>query len=138
MFTDVIADLKKGLLPSDFAVLKKRFNIAIIKKMAVLRLPYHFWSSDPKINPSTEQLGWVALLLEGSGGIAQVESVVAQEVAEQLTGKKSARDAGTIIQEHLQDITNKFLRFAPDEVFRQLLIDKVTHCGFAIMSKGVL
>ena len=131
MFTDVITDLKKGVLPADLVVLKKRFDIAMTKKNAVLKLPYHFWSSDSKIHPLTEQLLWVALLLGESEIFSQVKIVLVQELSERLNVSQSAEGLlDSHVQDHLQEIVEKFTRFAPDNDFRQVLVG-LTECSFS-------
>jgi len=126
VFTDVVSDLKKGLLPKDLSAFKKRFEIAMIKKMGVLRLPYHFWSNDPKINPSSEQLVWATLILEDPGFFVQVEEVVALEVSEQLQGKSTANELLSAIRERLNEHMDTFVGFAPNESFRHLLAGKIS------------
>ncbi len=126
MFADVMNDLKKGVLPADSAAFKKQFDIAMIKKMGVLELPYHFWSSDPKINPSSDHLAWAAFILEDRERFSQVEEVIVQEIVEQLGGRKAAGElADSVVQDNFKEITDKFLRLAPNKAFRQVLEAKI-------------
>lgn len=130
MFVDVIAELKNGRYPLDLTALKKRFNIAIIKKMAVLKMPCHFWSSDPKINPSTDQLAWVAFILEDGESFNLVELAITQEISGKLRGKQSATELDSLTGDRLKEITDTFLNFAPDKTFRQELAGKVDQQRF--------
>ena len=63
MFAEMVAGLAQGRLPAA-ASLRQRFDMALTKKMGVVRLPPAFWPEDPKINPRTAHLFWAALLLQ--------------------------------------------------------------------------
>lgn len=130
MFSGLVQDLGKGLLPADLLSLKKRFSLALIKKQGVLKLPYHFWTTDSKINPSSEHLLWVVFLLGDCESFTQVESLIVHEIAEQLPTKHSefalleARH-----RERLQEMTANFLAVAPSAAFRHILELKVRTCS---------
>ena len=59
MFSEMISMLKQGK-EIDLDLLRKRFDRALVKKIGVLRTPYPFWTSDPKINPLAKELLWRA------------------------------------------------------------------------------
>nr|MBF0221908.1 hypothetical protein [Desulfobulbaceae bacterium] len=132
MFGDVINGLKNGLFPPDLTALKKRFNIAIIKKLAVLKLPSQFWSNDPKINPSIEQLACVAFILEDGESLSLVELAVAHEISGKLRGKESAHELDSLVRARLKIITDTFLGFATDKAFLFELSGKVKRCGSSL------
>jgi hypothetical protein len=62
MFSEMVNELAHGRMP-EIASLCRRFDMAITKKMGVLRLPAPFWMDDPKINPRADHLFWASLLL---------------------------------------------------------------------------
>ena len=62
MFSEMVNELAHGRMP-ELAFLRRRFDMAITKKMGVLRLPAAFWMEDPKINPRADHLFWASLLL---------------------------------------------------------------------------
>lgn len=81
MFSLFVESLYKGRLP-DLDELQQRFNLSLVKKNGVLRLPYHFWQSDPKINPPVVHMLWAAVLLEDQNGMAAVAEFARQETEE--------------------------------------------------------
>ena len=136
MFTDVVVDLKKGILPQDLLLLQKRVDIAMIKKMAVLRLPYHFWTNDPKVNPLSEQLVWTALILEKSEIFGQVEEALAMELSEKLRGKSGASELAAVVHERLEELMDQFVAFAPNESFRHVLAEKIRRSPWSGQSEN--
>ena len=62
MFEQMVSDLKNEKLPES-TLLRKRFEAALVKKLGVIKTPYSFWPVDKKINPSTKELLWAAVLL---------------------------------------------------------------------------
>jgi len=85
MFTDVFTALDQGILP-DWSLLGRRFDMAMTKKLAVVKLPPCFWMQDPKINPRADQLFKVALLLKDIDRCGLAVAALAVEVAEQKNG----------------------------------------------------
>jgi len=63
MFQRILDQVEKGHLP-DEKHLRQMLEVALIKKMGVLRMPYHCQPLDPKINPPVEQLLAVSAILE--------------------------------------------------------------------------
>ena len=64
MINGFISVLEQSRLPPPAAV-KKWLEIALVKKMGVISLPYQFWHGDRKINPSSKHLLWAAILVLG-------------------------------------------------------------------------
>jgi len=81
MFSQLISKLKSSTMP-DKDELGKRLALALVKKMGVIKQPYHFWSSDPKINPPTAHLLWAAILLEDKEAIGQIEGIALWEYSQ--------------------------------------------------------
>ena len=81
MFSDMVADLNRRVMPEPVS-LAKRFDIAITKKLGVVKLPPAFWMQDPKINPRSDHLLWAAFLTLDRKRIELALSVLAVEIAE--------------------------------------------------------
>ena len=125
MFLDVIDDLRKAKLP-DLESLKCRFRVAVIKKEGVIKLPYHFWSADQKINPLTKHLLWVAVLLEDREAFSHIAGIVAWESAEYLKAKSpAAQKSHTSPQTIVDDFVNEFLCLPSDKDFQKFLKKKL-------------
>ncbi len=90
MFSLFVESLQKGREP-DMVDLRKRLDISLIKKMGVLNLPYHFWQSDQKINPSSAHMLWAAVYLEDQEGIAVVAELKRREAEEAQKYKKAGQ-----------------------------------------------
>lgn len=135
MFAGLSSDLQKGVFPQDLPALKRQFNIALVKKNAVLKLPYHFWTNDPKINPSSAQLAWVAFILEDCESFTQVEVIITQEVEGRIGGERISADLlEKAVHKQLRTIVTEFLNLAPNEVFRELLFEKIKSCKSSLLS----
>lgn len=78
MFAEIFYDLESGNLP-DVDLLGRRFDAAMTKKLGVVKLPPAFWMQDPKINPRTDHLLWVALLLNDASRLGLAFSALAVE-----------------------------------------------------------
>ena len=59
--------------------LERLFDLAMTKKLAVIKLPPSFWMADPKINPRADHLYWTALLLGDTERAALAVSALAVE-----------------------------------------------------------
>ncbi len=102
----------------DFDQLRKRFDPAMTKKLAVIKLPPSFWMQDPKINPRADHLLWAALLLDDPERAALAFSAMAVEHEErrrkQGTGEAPGIDKvlANTVQELLQliPLANQELR----------------------------
>ena len=82
MFTQIFAALEQGEVP-DPELLQRRFDLAMTKKLGVVKLPPAFWIQDPKINPRADHLLQAALLLGDRERCDMAVSVLAVENAEQ-------------------------------------------------------
>ncbi len=82
MFTDIFIALKQGEFP-DLELLQRRFDLAMTKKLGVVKLPPAFWMQDPKINPRADHLLQAALLLDDRERCDLAVSVLAVEHQEQ-------------------------------------------------------
>lgn len=86
MFSEIFAALEKGVVP-DPELLQRRFDLALTKKLGVVKLPPAFWMQDPKINPRADHLLQAALLLGDRERCDMAVSVLAVENAEQKTDR---------------------------------------------------
>ena len=84
----MVSSLKKGEV-TDLNILRKRFDTALVKKIAVISTPYSFWTSDPKINPPTKELIWAAILLHSSDNYKLLSGIFATETNEKKQGVRS-------------------------------------------------
>lgn len=127
MFSEMVTDLKQGRLPEKKS-LQKRFAIALVKKLGVIRTPYLFWPADTKINPSTKHLFWAAILLHDKENLAVVETIVLTELEEKLRARGQTgnsefirKEAGQILHTFIQE----FIELAPDEISKENLKNHV-------------
>jgi hypothetical protein len=81
MFTDMVAECIRGMLPEP-DTLRKRFDFAVTKKLGSFRQPLAFRVQDSKINPRSDHLFWAALLLRDRERIDLALSIIATEAAE--------------------------------------------------------
>jgi hypothetical protein len=107
MFSDMVADLNREILP-DPVLLAKRFDIAITKKLGVVQLPPAFWMQDPKINPRSDYLFWAALLTLDRKRIELALSVLAVETAE--TCRSSGRQSRELTEQRGRDLIDRLLQ----------------------------
>ena len=123
MFEQMVSELKKGILP-EISLLRKRFNLALVKKLGVIKTPCSFWTSDKKINPATKELLWAAILLEDRDNYMLVEGILATEIEEKrkASGLSHAPVSGPVMTE---SFINELIHLGPSEQFRQLLQQKV-------------
>lgn len=84
MFTQIFTALEQGVSP-DLELLQRHFDLAMTKKLGVVKLPPAFWMQDSKINPRSDQLLQVALLLGDRKRCDLALSVLAIEIAEKKT-----------------------------------------------------
>jgi hypothetical protein len=81
MFTQIFAALEQGEAP-DFELLRRHFDLAMTKKLGVVKLPPAFWMQDSKINPRADHLLQAALLLGDRERCDLAVSVLALEISE--------------------------------------------------------
>ena len=123
----MISDLKKGIIPANYP-LRNRFETAMVKKMGVIRTPYSFWPADRKINPSTKELLWAAILLHDNENYRIIEAIISSELEEKQRAKglqTSSNDLNHKAEQVMQDYVTEFLRLAPSEAFTKVLQQKV-------------
>ena len=84
MFTQIFAALEQGEAP-DLELLQRHFDLAMTKKLGVVKLPPAFWMQDSKINPRADHLLQAALLLGDRERCDLAVSVLAVETAEKKT-----------------------------------------------------
>ena len=127
MFNQMVADLKNGIIHEVYP-LRNRFETALVKKIGVIRTPYSFWPADRKINPSSKELLWAAVLLHDKENYRMIEAIVSSELEEKLRAKglpNSTNDLALKIEQTMQDYIGEFIELAPSETFRNILQQKV-------------
>ena len=97
----------------DLEQLKKRFDLAMTKKLAVIKLPPSFWMQDPKINPRADHLLWAALLLDDPERAALAFSAMAVEHEERR--RKQGAGEATGVDKVLADAVHDLLQLIPKE-----------------------
>ncbi len=70
--------------------LGRLFDLAMTKKLAVIKLPPSFWMQDPKINPRADHLYWAALILGDTERAGLAVSALAVEHEHGEAGKTDA------------------------------------------------
>lgn len=117
MFSEMVAELNRGREPEP-GPLRKRFDFALIKKTAAVRLPPSFRTGDPKINPRSDHLFWAALLLMDRERIDLALAVMAAEAAEKNGSAGAWRPAAEM---HVRTLITSFFRQIPDRTVRRRL-----------------
>ncbi len=128
MFTEIFKKLKNSsILLSD--LLRKRLEVAITKKLGVINLPYHFWSSDKKINPLTEHLLWAAVLLEDQEKINLIEGIILVETTETMQAKgnktPSKKELYLIVENIVCSYANHLVEYSQDHEVKKTISDKI-------------
>ncbi len=126
MIGDIISRLQQAKMPQPAAV-KQWLEIALVKKMGVISLPYHFWHGDNKINPASKHLLWAAILTEDHENFATVEGIVHSEYlgagkGPELHDGRSKKDSA--VGRTITAYVDELLTLAPEPTFRRLLVDK--------------
>ena len=127
MFEQMVSDLKNEKLPES-TLLRNRFEAALVKKLGVIRTPYSFWPADRKINPSTKELLWAAVLLHDKENYRMIEAVILSELEEKMRAKglqNSTHDLTDKVEQAMQDYIAELLGLVPSEVFKKKLQQKV-------------
>lgn len=123
MFEEMVSQLKNGIMPEP-DLLHKRFDRALVKKLAVLKTPYPFWPADKKINPSSKELLWAAVLLEDRESFLLLEGIIATELAEKKKASGLHYDPGAGAQA-TDDFVAELLQLSPSDQFMEFLGKKV-------------
>ena len=126
MIGDIVAQLQQARMPEPAAV-KQWLKIALIKKMGVISLPYHFWHGDSKINPASKHLLWAVILAEDHEIFATVEGIIHTEYINANKDPELADGRSGNISPVTRTVTGyveELLALAPGPVFRKLLADK--------------
>jgi len=126
MFQYMVSELKNGQLPDD-TILRKRFEAALVKKMAVIRTPYSFWPGDTKINPPAKQLLWAAVLLQDQENFNVVAAIISAELEEKQRAKGqpfSLEALAAGVQQLIEAYIREFIELGPDQTFRTALEEK--------------
>ncbi len=108
--------------------MKMWLDVAVTKKLGVLKQPYLFWQSDHKINPSAAHLLWAAILLEDPDAVQMVKGIITTEMSEGVAagaGKGSSKDIANAVDTYVASLVEEFLGFGPDESFRKELVRRV-------------
>jgi hypothetical protein len=112
MFTQIFSDLAGGE-PIDAGLLRRRFDVAMIKKLGVVKLPPSFWMQDSKINPRADHLLWVSLLLGDQDRVNLAFSALAVE-HDELQQRRTAEEQESMA-EVLQRSLQQLLSLLPEE-----------------------
>jgi hypothetical protein len=127
MFTRIFEELEQGTLP-DPVPLGRLFDMAMTKKLGVVKLPPAFWMQDPKINPRSDHLLQAALLLGDRERCDLALSVVAVEAAEKQQNSEPeqvvAAGVRTLLErvpeQHKKEIISLVSSLYPDFNFSEL------------------
>jgi len=111
MFTQIFARLEQGDAP-DFELLQRHFDLAMTKKLGVIKLPPAFWMQDPKINPRSDHLLQAALLLGDRERCDLALSVLVVESTEKKTDKT--------LNQIVQKIVDSFSAIVPQDKKEQV------------------
>jgi len=132
VFDQMVSDLKNGIIPES-SLLRRRFEVALIKKIGVIRTPYTFWPADKKINPYAKELLWAAILLQDKENYKIVEAIISSELEEQQRTKRLQNCTGDNARElklTMQNYIAEFIALAPSEPFKKTLQQKLQTIGY--------
>lgn len=118
MFSMMLEDLARGVQP-EVGILKQRFDAAMTKKLAVVKLPPAFWTSDPKINPRADHLFWASLLIGDRERVDLAISVIAAELEE--SSKRGPGDQQQELIDTIRKLAGGLLKTIKDALVRQKL-----------------
>ena len=126
MFNHMVSDLKNAIIPEDYP-LRNRFETALVKKIGVIRTPYSFWPADRKINPSSKELLWAAVLLHDKENYSTIEAIISSELEEKSRAKglhSTRYELVHKVTQTMQDYIGEFIELAPSETFKSILQQK--------------
>ncbi|GEM_PF-4454073 len=93
----------------DPAALRQWFSLALVKKLGVLRQPYHCRTADAKINPPAGLLLAAALLLDDGEAVATALGVLQAEDEERGCGRAAADGESSLLPQALRQALEPFL-----------------------------
>ena len=102
MFQQIFTALERGE-QIDLNLLARHFDLAMTKKLGVVRLPLAFWMQDTKINHRSDHLLQVALLLGDRERCGMAVSVLAVETLEHENGQ----ELDQVVSEILADLLTR-------------------------------
>ena len=117
MFDEMLAGLGQGRWP-DLDMLVRRFDVAMTKKLGVVRLPPAFWMSDPKINPNTNHLVWASFVL---GDRQRCDLALSALAVEEQVRRATDFD----LDDALHRLLAELLALVPDTALGQRLLANV-------------
>jgi len=126
MIADIISQLKLSRMPPP-ATVKKWLEIALVKKMGVISLPYHFWPADSRINPASKHLLWAAILAEDHENFMIVEGIIHTEylaAGKNSTLQNTRHRKDSFVGKTVTGYVDELLGLAPEPAFHKLLADK--------------
>jgi len=123
VFSSLVSALEDNRLP-DSAELRHRLRAALAKKEGMLKLPYLFRPSDPKINPDIFHMLWAALIVEDIPAQEKIIALLAWELSDAVAGEGGALDAENL-DNALTDSVNTLLSLPPDPAIRHTLRGRV-------------
>ncbi|MEW6594046.1 MAG: hypothetical protein AB1413_04155 [Thermodesulfobacteriota bacterium] len=100
------------MVPAD--PLRRWLDVALVKKLGVLKQPYLVWPADPKINPPAGVLLLAALLLDDADAVATVAGIAAAEAEERLKAKGGQPSAAEIAAATLAILQQALAEMLPD------------------------
>ncbi len=135
MFDQMVSDLKNGIIPES-GLLRRRFEVALIKKIGVIQTPYSFWPADKKINPSAKELLWAAILLHDKENYKIIEAIISSELEEKQRTKRlqncTSDNAGKL-KLTMQNYIAELIALAPSEPFKKTLQQKLQIIGYGYL-----
>ena len=132
MFTRILHCLEKNE-PVDLDRLSRLFDIAMTKKMGVLKMAPSYWQNDPKINPRADHLFWMALLLDDWHRIDLAISVLAAEHSEIKRTHGYDKDD---FAKSVRKVAEEFLHWIPEVDSRRLLEKKIKQIPTELPGEG--
>lgn len=123
MFAEIISSIERGqlLLPPG---LSRWLEVALTKKMGVLKQPPMCWTGDRKINPPVKYLAWGAILSEDRESYHLVEGLAVTEEEAKIKPGQEHFDAAQL-RTLFNGFITELLAFASDQSTRQVLLDKI-------------
>ncbi len=120
MIGTILSATQKGE-PLPLKQLRQWFDLAVIKKMGVLKQPYHCWPNDPKINPELRELFWGSLLLADAEAQSLVQGIMQAEEEEMASHQhREASPVETMCRGYAEELLALKRDVLPKELSRQI------------------